>query len=133
MAVNLTGNPANSSTVDTGSANPTATYMSQPNGGTDYTCATVYSDEAGLTFLDPLSTYTSVTGTPINPTIPPVPQPLVRNDLVSLVNSDERGVYIEGKLVPVIGDALSGIGATPNPRPLTSATDYPTIYIGTKT
>ena len=100
MAVNLTGNPANSSTVDTGSANPTATYISQA---------------------------------PINPTIPPVPQPLVRNDLVSLVNSDERGVYIEGKLVPVIGDALSGIGASPNPRPLTSATNYPTIYIGTKT
>jgi len=133
VAVNLTGNPANSSTVDTGSANPTATYISQANGGTDYTCVTVYSDGGGLTFLDPLSTYTPVTGTPINPTIPPVPQPLVRNDLVSLVNSDERGVYIEGKLVPVIGDALSGIGASPNPRPLTSATNYPTIYIGTKT
>ena len=133
MAVDLTGNPANASTVDTSSANPTATYPVQANGGTDYTCNTVYSDGGGLTFLDPLSTYTSVTGTPINPLVPPVPQPLVRNDLVSLVNSDERGVYIEGKLVPVIGDALSGIGATPDPRPLTSATDYPTIFIGTRT
>ena len=133
MAVDLTGNPANASTVDTSSANPTATYPVQANGGTDYTCNTVYSDGGGLTFLDPLSTYTPVTGIPIAPNPVPIPQPLVRNDLISLVNSDERGVYIEGKLVPVIGDALSGIGATPNPRPLTSATDYPTIYIGTKT
>ena len=48
-------------------------------------------------------------------------------------NTEARGVYFEGKLVPVIGDGITGAGAAPSPRLLTTPTNYPTIHIGTKT
>ena len=64
--------------------------------------------------------------------IPP-PPPLVRLGVQGVVNSELRGVYFEGKLVPVSGDAIRAAEGEPNPRPLTGATAYPTIIIGSKT
>ena len=64
--------------------------------------------------------------------IPP-PPPLVRLGVQGVVNSELRGVYFEGMLVPVSGDAILAAEGEPNPRPLTGATVYPTIIIGSKT
>ena len=84
--------------------------------------------------LDPTSDPTDVTGTPIQPLVPPVPQPLPRTaPIVGIVNSEARGVYFECTLVPVIGDGVTGIGATPTPRLLTTPGKYGSIFIGTRT
>ena len=84
--------------------------------------------------MDPLSDPTDVSGVPINPLVPPVPQPLPRTPpIVGIVNSAARGVYFEGTLVPVSGDGVTGIGAAPDPRLLTLPVKYPTIFIGTQT
>ena len=61
------------------------------------------------------------------------PPPLVRLGVEGVVNSEFRGVYFEGMLVPVSSDAISAAEGEPNPRPLTGATAYPTIIIGSKT
>ena len=61
------------------------------------------------------------------------PPPLVRLGVEGVVNSELRGVYFEGMLVPVSGDAIRAAEGEPNPRPLTGATAYPTIIIGSKT
>ena len=61
------------------------------------------------------------------------PPPLVRLGVEGVVNSALRGVYFEGMLVPVSGDAIRAAEGEPNPRPLTGATAYPTIIIGSKT
>ena len=125
---------ADSTTVDTASANATAVYPVQSHGGRNITCNTIYSDGARLKHLDVNADPTDVAGTPIQPLVPPVPQLLPRTPpLVPIVNIAARGVYFEDKLVPVIGDGITGIGAAPDPRPLTTPTLYPTIFIGTRT
>ena len=128
------GNIVDSSTNDVASANPTATYPVQPHGGTNKTYSTIYSGDEQITGLDPTSDPTDVTGIPIQPLVPPVPQPLPRTPpVVGIVNSEARGVYFEDTLVPVSGDGVTGIGAAPDPRLLTLPVKYPTIFIGTGT
>jgi len=130
----INGCIADSTTVDTVSANPTATYPIQSHGGDNITCNTIYSNEAKIQHIDITSDPTDVTGVPINPLVPPVPQPLPRTPpVVGIVNTAARGVYFEGILVPVIGDGITGAGAVPAVRPLTTPTLYPTIHIGTRT
>ena len=122
-----------STVTDTNSANPTATYAPQAHGGSDITCNTIYSNQAKIKHLDRTTDPTDVTGVPIQPLVPVVPQPLPRTpSVVGIVNTEARGVYFEGILVPVIGDGITGAGASPSPRPLTTPTLYPTIHIGTK-
>ena len=134
MAVPVPGLIADSTTVDTVSTNPTATYPLQAHGGSDITYNTIYSGGSKITGLDPTSDPTDVSGIPINPLAPPIPQPLPRTPpIVGIVNSAARGVYFEGTLVPVIGDGITGSGAVPTPRPLTLPGKYPTIFIGTRT
>ena len=134
MAVPVPGLIADSTTVDTVSTNPTATYPLQAHGGSDITYNTIYSGGSKITGLDPTSDPTDVSGIPINPLAPPIPQPLPRTPpIVGIVNSAVRGVYFEGTLVPVIGDGITGSGAVPTPRPLTLPGKYPTIFIGTRT
>ena len=134
MAVDPTGNIADSLTMDTASANGTAIYALQAHYGSDKTYQTIWSGGGRIVGLDPTSDPTDVSGVPINPLVPPVPQPLPRTPpVVGIVNSAARGVCFEGTLVPVIGDGVTGIGAAPNPRPLTTPEKYPTIYIGTRT
>ena len=131
---NEPGNIVDSSTLDSVSSNPTAIYPLQSHFGSNKTYNTIYCGGAQISGLDPLSDPTDVSGTPIPPNPVPVPQPLPRTaPIVAIVNSAARGVYFEGTLVPVIGDGITGIGAVPNPRPLTTPGKYPTIYIGTKT
>ena len=127
------GNIADSSTQDTPSANPTATYPIQAHGGSDITCNTIYSGGSKITHLDPLSDPTDVTG--VTTGVPPGPTPatLPRTPIKAIVNIAARGVYFEGTLVPVIGDGIPGPGAMPTPRLLTLPGKYPTIYIGTRT
>ena len=128
------GNIANSAATDTASANATATYPIQSHGGRNITCNTIFTNGARLKHIDPNADPTDVAGTPIQPLVPPVPQPLPRTPpIVGIVNSVARGVYFEGTLVPVIGDGITGIGAVPNPRVLTIGGTYPTIFIGTRT
>ena len=132
--MSILGCIADSTTVDTASANPTATYPIQSHGGSNITCNTIYSNQAKIKHLDRTTDPTDVTGVPIQPLVPPVPQPLPRTPpVVGIVNTEARGVYFEGVLVPVIGDGITGAGATPDPRPLTTPTLYPTIHIGTRT
>ena len=132
--MSILGCIADSTTVDTVSANPSATYPIQSHGGKNMTCSSIYSNGAKITHLDPITDPTDVTGVPIQPLVPPVPQILPRTPpLVPIVNTEARGVYFEGKLVPVIGDGITGVGASPSPRPLTTPTLYPTIFIGTRT
>ena len=132
--MSILGCIADSTTVDTASANATAVYPVQSHGGRNITCNTIYSDGARLKHIDVNADPTDVAGTPIQPLVPPVPQLLPRTPpLVPIVNIAARGVYFEDKLVPVIGDGITGIGAAPDPRPLTTPTLYPTIFIGTRT
>ena len=132
--MSILGCIADSTTVDTASANATAVYPVQSHGGRNITCNTIYSDGARLKHIDVNADPTDVAGTPIQPLVPPVPQLLPRTPpLVPIVNTAARGVYFEDKLVPVIGDGITGIGAAPDPRPLTTPTLYPTIFIGTRT
>ncbi len=128
------GNIADSSTQDTASTNPTASYPLQAVGGSDKTYNTIYSGGSKITGLDPTSDPTDVTGIQQQPLVPVVPQPLPRTPpIVGIVNSAARGVYFENTLVPVIGDGVTGAGALPSPRLLTTPGKYPTIYIGTRT
>ena len=132
--MSILGCIADSTTVDTVSTNATATYPIQSHGGRNITCLTIYSNGARLKHIDPIVDPTDVAGTPIQPLVPPVPQLLPRTPpIVGIVNTEARGVYFEGKLVPVIGDGITGAGASPSPRPLTTPTLYPTIHIGTRT
>ena len=131
---NEIGNMVDSSTMDTASSNPTAIYPLQAHYGSNKTYNTIYSGGAKISGLDPTSDPTDVTGTPIQPLVPPVPQPLPRTaPIVGIVNSEARGVYFEGTLVPVIGDGVTGIGAVPTPRLLTTPGKYGSIFIGTRT
>ena len=132
--MSIVGCIADSTTVDTASTNGTAAYPIQSHGGGNTTCNTIYSNDAKLKHVDIASDPTDVTGVPINPLVPPVPQPLPRTPpIVGIVNTAARGVYFEDKLVPVIGDAITGVGALPEKRLLTTPTLYPTIFIGTRT
>ena len=134
MAVDETGNIVDSLTMDTASSNPTALYPLQANYGTDKTYNTIYSGGSKIFALDPNSDPADVTGTPINPLVPPVPQPLPRTaPIVGIVNTAARGVYFEGTLVPVIGDGIPAPLAVPDPRPLTTPGKYGSIFIGTRT
>ena len=131
---NEIGNMVDSSTMDTASGNPTAIYPLQAHYGSNQTYNSIYSGGAPMSGLDPTSDPTDVTGTPIQPLVPPVPQPLPRvPPIVGIVNSAARGVYFEGTLVPVVGDAIKAPGAAPDPRVLTTGGTYPTIFIGTTT
>ena len=131
---NEPGNIVDSSTLDTASSNPTAIYPLQSHFGSNKTYQTIYCGGAQISGLDPLSDPTDVSGTPIPPNPVPVPQPLPRTaPIVGIVNSAARGVYFEGTLVPVIGDGVTGIGAVPTPRLLTTPGKYGSIFIGTRT
>ena len=132
--MSIVGCIADSTTVDTASANATAAYPIQSHGGRNITCNTIYSDGARLKHIDVDADPTDVAGTPIHPVVPPVPQILPRTPpLVPIVNIAARGVYFEDKLVPVIGDGITAPLAAPSPRILTTPTLYPTIFIGTRT
>ncbi len=134
MAWDPTGNIVDASVVDTASANPTATYPLQAHGGSDITYNTIYSGGGKITGLDPTSKPADAPGSPIPPNPVPIPLQLPGTPpIVGIVNSAARGVYFEGTLVPVIGDGVTRSGAVPNPRPLTLAGKYPTIFIGTQT
>ena len=130
----MEGQIVDKTVLDTLSANPTATYPVQAHGGEDKTYETIYTDRMTsmmkIVGLDPKSDPTDVQGvgvTPVPPTLPRTPP------IVGIVNAEARGVYFEGTLVPVIGDGITGTGAAPSPRPLTSPAKYPTIIIGTRT
>ena len=132
--MSILGCIADSTTLDTGSTNATAAYPVQSHGGSDITCLTIYSGGSKIKHIDVISDPTDVAGVPIQPLVPPVPSTLPRTPpLVGIVNTAARGVYFEDKLVPVIGDGITGVGAAPSPRPLTTPTLYPTIHIGTRT
>ena len=134
MTGNEPGNIADSSTMDTASTNITATYPLQAHYGKDKTYNTIYCGGAKITGLDPTSDPTDVTGIQQQPLVPVVPQPLPRTPpIIGIVNSEARGVYFEGTLVPVIGDGVTGAGALPNPRILTTPGKHGTIFIGTRT
>ena len=134
MVYDPTGTMVDSLTQDTASANATAIYPLQAHYGPNKTYNTIYSGGAKISGLDPTSDPTDVTGTPIPPNVSAVPQPLPRTPpIVPIVNTAARGVYFEGTLVPVIGDGVTGIGAAPTPRLLTTPGKYPTIVIGTRT
>ena len=83
-----------------------------------------------ILIVDPASPPTPAPGIWSKPSVPP---PLVRVGVEGVVNSEARGVYFEGTLVPVSGDAIRAVTGEPNPRPLTGGTLYPTIIIGSKT
>ena len=130
----MEGQIVDKTVLDTVSANPTATYPVQAHGGEDKTYQTIYTDRMTsmmkIVGLDPTSDPTDVQGvgvTPVPLTLPRTPP------VVGIVNAEARGVYFEGTLVPVIGDGITGTGAVPSPRPLTSPAKYPTIIIGTRT
>ena len=132
--MSIIGCIADTTTIDTASANVTAAYPVQSHGGSDVTCNTIYSGNTKVKHINITSDPTDVSGVPINPLVPPVPQPLPRTPpIVAIVNTAARGVYFEGNLVPVIGDAITGAGAAPLQRLLTSPTKHPTIFIGTTT
>lgn len=132
--MSILGCIADSTTVDTASINVTANYPIQSYGGKNITCGTIYSGGARLKHLDRTHDPTDVFGNIQQPLVPVVPQPLPRTPpLVAIVNTDARGVYFEGNLVPVIGDGITSPGALPDPRLLTTPTLYPTIFIGTRT
>ena len=126
------GNIADATTLDTQSVNATATYPPLAHG-VNKTYLTIYSGGGMVNSINPIVPATPVTGVPINPLVPPVPPSLIRPKVVGIVNTDARGVYFEGTLVPVIGDGVSGPAAQPNPRPLTSPGKYGSIFIGTTT
>ncbi len=126
------GNIADATTLDTQSVNATATYPPLAHG-VNKTYNTIYSGNSQINGINPNTKATDVTGVPIQPLVPPVPQPLVRGKVVGIVNSEARGVYFESTLVPVIGDGVMAPLAQPDPRPLTSPGKYPTIFIGTRT
>ena len=130
----MQGQIVDKTVLDTASANPTATYPLQEHGGDDKTYQTIYTDRMTsmmkIVGLDPTSDPTDVQGvgvTPVPLTLPRTPP------VVGIVNAEARGVYFEGTLVTVIGDGITGTGAAPSPRPLTSPAKYPTIIIGTRT
>ena len=132
--MSILGCIADSTTVDTVSTNPTATYPIQSHGGSDITCNTIYSGGSKIKHLDVTSDPTDVYGVIQQPLVPVVPDPLPRTPpLVGIVNTEARGVYFEDKLVPVIGDGITAPLAAPDPRLLTTPTKYPTIFIGTRT
>ena len=134
MVYDPTGTMVDSLTQDTASANPTAIYPLQSHYGTDKTYNTIYCGGAQITGLDPTSDPTDVTGTPTGVPPGPTPATLPRTPpIVPIINIPARGVYFEGVLVPVIGDGVTGIGAAPTPRLLTTPGKYPTIVIGTRT
>ena len=131
---NEIGNMVDSSTQDTASVNPTGIYPLQAHYGSNKTYNTIYCGGAKISGLDPTSDPTDVTGSPIPPSPTPIPQPLARNaPIVGIVNSEARGVYFEGTLVPVIGDGIPAPLAVPDPRPLTTPGKYGSIFIGTRT
>ncbi len=127
-----TGNIADATTFDTESTNGTAAYPKQAHG-VNKTYTTIYSGSSPINSIDPISKATDVTGIPVNPLVPPVPQPLVRGKVKAIINTEARGVYFEGTLVPVIGDGIIAPLAAPDPRPLTSPGKYGSIFIGTTT
>ena len=134
MVYDPTGTMVDSLTQDTASANATAIYQLQSHFGTDKTYNTIYCGGAQISALDPLSDPTDVSGIPIQPLVPPVPQPLPRTPpIVPIVNTAARGVYFEGTLVPVTGDGVTGAGAVPTPRLLTAPGKYGSIFIGART
>ncbi len=128
------GNIASPAAIDTASANATATYIQQPHGGPSKIYSTICSAGGPIQSVDPIGQPTPVTGVPLQPLVPPVPQPLTRlPPITGIVNSVARGVYFEGTLVPVVGDGIKAPGAAPDPRVLTTGGTYPTIFIGTTT
>ena len=130
----MEGQIVDKTVLDTVSANPTATYPLQAHYGSNKTYNTIYSGGAKISGLDPTSDPTDVTGSPIPPSPTPIPQPLARNaPITGIVNSEARGVYFEGTLVPVIGDGIPAPLAVPDPRPLTTPGKYGSIFIGTRT
>jgi hypothetical protein len=130
MALTGTGQILGFTAVDTPSANPTAAYPLDSLNPTMKTLTTIKYANMSVKIVDVTQgiPYSSVTGVPINPLVPPVPPQLPRPVVVPIVNTT---VFMEGTLVTVDGDAVSGPGAIPDPRILHSASIYATIFIGT--
>jgi len=80
-----------------------------------------------MILVNPAGPFVPIPGVPTT-IAPPVPLILARPTIIPKQNT---GVYINGILVPVNGDLINGPGATPTNVPLTGATLYPTILIGT--
>ena len=130
-----------SSTSGTGIYNPT------PIGGTPLPTTVMYgaaiAAKAGvgvglpMILVNPTGPFVPVPGLPTS-IVPPVPLTLPRLKVIFKQNvgrtgdvSGETGVRINGIPVVVNGDLINGPGATPTNIPLTGATIYPTILIGT--
>ena len=124
------GGIANSTSTDIGTrANPTAAYLSAPIGGT-LLPTTINSGGAQVKIVNPAGPFTPLTGAPTNPLVPPVPNPLPRLRIEGRANTS---VYFNNVLVPVHQDNIVADGASPAGLPLTGATEYPTIIIGSQT
>ena len=80
--MSIVGCIADSTTVDTVSTNPTASYPIQSHGGRNITCNTIYSDGAKLKHLDRTHDPDDVYGVIQQPLVPVVPQPLPASEVV---------------------------------------------------
>lgn len=119
------------------SENGTGTYPPTPIGGTPVPTTCLYgaaiAERVGagaalpMVLVNPAGPFVGVPGIP-KTIVPPAPLVLPRTNVVPKQNT---GVYINGVLVPVNGDLIAGPGATPTNLPLTGASLYPTILIGT--
>ena len=126
----ILGGIANITSSDIGTrSNPTATYLSAPIGGT-LLPTTIMSEGVPVKIVNPAGPFTPLTGAPTNPLVPPVPNPLPRLRIEGRANTS---VYFNGVLVPVHQDNIVADGASPAGLPLTGATEYPTIIIGSQT
>ena len=114
----------------------TGTYGPTPIGGIPLPTTCLYGAAIAartgvgaalpIVLVNPAGPFVGVPGVPKS-IVPPVPLVLARPVIVPKQNT---GVYINGVLVPVNGDLINGPGALPTNVPLTGATLYPTIIIG---
>ena len=137
MANPITGEIANIGMVDTLSNGPGGeVYPPLFIGGIPKPLATIKTTVAGFDLPQELIIIDQAKSVGTHPPVPnsasllgvPV---LIRPNIAPVQNTS---VFMEGELVTVTGDGMSGLPASPNPRPitgLTSETLYPTIRIGT--
>ena len=137
MASPITGEIANIGMFDTQSVNPDgAIYPPLGIGGVTKSLATIKTTVEGSDRPEELIIIDQAKSAGTHPTVlhsnPPIGTPILQRPSITPVQN--TSVYMEGKLVTVTGDGMSGAPAVPNPRPitgLTSPTLYPTIRIGT--
>ena len=92
--MSILGCIADSTTVDTVSTNPTATYPIQSHGGDNITCNTIYSDGAKIKHLDRTTKPTDVTGVPIQPLIHLFHNHWLEPLLLLGLSTQKQGVFI---------------------------------------